>query len=81
MAMTVAVTDSDPRVHVARKKGKSEKKEGMEIVYNNKTGSSASELTFLLMITIGICEKSRPLLRHELDDSFAPARFETKNIC
>ena len=39
----VAVTASDPRVHVARKKGESEKEDGVEIVHNNKMGSSAPE--------------------------------------
>ena len=43
MTVVVAVTASDPRVHVARKKGESEKEEGMEIVHKSKMGSSASE--------------------------------------
>ena len=46
--MTVAVTVS---VHLVRKKGESEKEEGVEIVH------------FLPMITIGLCNRSRPLLQ------------------
>ena len=43
MTVAVAVNASDPRAHVTWKKGESEKEEGMEIVYNSKMGSSASE--------------------------------------
>ena len=43
VAVAVAVTASDPWVHVSRKKGESEKEKGMEIVHNSKLGSSASE--------------------------------------
>ena len=43
MTVAVAVTVSDSWVHVARKKGESEKEEGMEVVHNSKIGSSASE--------------------------------------
>ena len=49
----MVVVASDPRVHMARKKGicKSEKKKGVEIFHNDKMISSVSELTVLLMVT------------------------------
>ena len=43
MTVAVAVTASNPPVHVAWKKDESEKEEGMEIVHKSKMGSSASE--------------------------------------
>ena len=43
MTVAGAVTACDPRVHVARKKGESEKEEGMEIIHNSKMGLSTSE--------------------------------------
>ena len=44
MTVAVAVTTSDPWVHVARMKGESDKEEGiMEIVHSSKMGPSASE--------------------------------------
>ena len=43
MTVAVAVTVSDSWVHVARKKGESEKEEGMEIIHNSKMGLSTSE--------------------------------------
>ena len=80
MAVALAVAASDPRVHVVRKKGESEKEEGMEIVHNSKMVLSVSEWTFLLIITIGFCDRCRPLLRHWPDDSFARARSEAKKV-
>ena len=43
MTVALVVAASDPRVHVALKKGESEKKERMEIVHNSKMGSSSSK--------------------------------------
>ena len=36
--------------------------------------------TFLLMITIGLCNRSRSLLKYWSDDSYAPARSKAKII-
>ena len=43
--MTVAVAISDPLVHLARKKGESEKRRGWRL------------FTLLLMVAIGLCKK------------------------
>ena len=50
--MTVAVAVSDPCVHLARKKGESEKEEGWRL------------FTFLPMITVDLCNSSRLLLKY-----------------
>ena len=52
LTMTVAVAVSDPCVLLARKKGDSEKEEGWRL------------FTFLPMITVGLCNSSRPLLKY-----------------
>ena len=59
-----AVAASDPRVHVARNKGESETEEVVEIIHNDKIGSSTPGYVnpSLLMITIGLCDRSRSLL-------------------
>ena len=51
---------SDPCVHFMRNKGESEKEEGVEIVH------------FLLMITIGLCNRSRSLLTAVSLGHFSP---------
>ena len=50
--MTVAVAVSDPCVHLVRKKGESEKEEGWRL------------FTFLSMITVGLCNSNRSLLKY-----------------
>ena len=50
--MTVTVDVFDPCVHLAKKKGESEKEEGWRL------------FTFLPMITVDLCNSSRPLLKY-----------------